>query len=124
MRKIHRLDYRSVVSVFAVFYAIIGVFAATKAAIASEDSVVFPFGFEYPLSHLNLDITFNLPHPASWITPVVVFIAAIFYAMSGVISGVTLVFFYNLTSKFWPGISAQVQDEERLVEPNPGIGLV
>jgi hypothetical protein len=88
------------------------------------DSVLCPFGFEYPLSHATINLTINLPHPASWVTPFLVLIAIVFYAITGAISGTAVVILYNISSKYWPGVLAQVIAEERLVEPGPGIGLI
>jgi thiol:disulfide interchange protein len=124
VRKILRFDMLSVVRLFVVFYAVIGVYAATKSAIMGEDTVLCPFGFEYPLLYLTVNLTIKLPHPTSWITPFVVFFSVMFYAITGAISGVTFVIVYNISSKYWPGVLAQVKAEERPDEPASGIGLI
>jgi hypothetical protein len=124
MRKILRLDMLSVVRLFAIFYAVIGVYAASKSAIMGKDSVLCPFGFEYPLSYATINLTVSLPHPATWVTPFMVLIAVVFYAITGVISGVTVVILYNISSKYWPGVLAEVKTDERPAEPGPGIGLI
>ncbi len=88
MHKILRLDMLSVVRLFVAFYAVIGIYAASRSALMGADSVLCPFGFEYPLSHATINLTINLPHPASWVTPFLVLIAIVFYAITGAISGI------------------------------------
>jgi hypothetical protein len=123
MRKVLRLNVLLVVWLFAALYAVIGLYAASKSAILQQDSVVAPLGFEYPLAHFSITITFKLPQPASWLTPVIVLIMGMFYALTGAISGTAFAYFYNLTSKFWPGVLAQTEADKLQPEPKPDVAL-
>jgi hypothetical protein len=124
VRKILRFDMLSVVRLYAVLCAVIGVYTASKSALEGADTVLCPFGFEFPLLYLTVNLTINLPHPASWLTPFIVLISVIFYAITGAISGTTVVILYNISSRYWPGVLAEVKTDERTAEPGPGIGLI
>lgn len=50
MQKVVRLDMNSTLRVFAAFYACVGLYVASKAAIVDDDSIVCPFGFAYPMT--------------------------------------------------------------------------
>jgi hypothetical protein len=76
------------------------------------------------MAHLTVDVTIKFPNPASFLTPFIVLISAVFYALTGAISGAGFVLLYNLTSKFWPGVSATVAADPPTTEPSPGIGLI
>jgi len=123
VRKVLRLDMSSTVRLFVLVYSLIGLYAASKSVIVGDESIYCPFGFEYPLLHLTIDVTFKVPREV-WLSPFMVLISVIFYALSGIISGVAAVLLYNLTAKFWPGISAVVSTEAPSAEPGPGIGLI
>jgi hypothetical protein len=123
VRKILRLDMLSAVRLFAVIYALIGLYASSKSVILGEESIDCPFGFQYPMLHATVDVTIKLPQ-AAWLAPFLVLISVVFYALTGIISGVAAVLLYNLTSRFWPGVSAEVEAEKLAVEPSHGTGLI
>jgi hypothetical protein len=124
MRKILRLDMISCVRVFIVFYAVIGLYASSKATMTGADTILCPFGFEYPYLFLRVNLNINLPNPPNAVTPFLVLISVVFYALTGAISGTAVVLLYNLTSRFWPGISAELEPDHPTaspVIPNPEI---
>ena len=118
MRKVLKLDVVSVVRLFVIFYAVIGLYAAAKAALTRASSVVCPFGLEYPYLYWRINLTIDLPDPPNATTPFFVVIAAVFYAITGAVSGATAAFAYNLTSRFWPGIAAIVEPGQKIEEPS------
>ncbi len=71
------------------------------------------------MSHLTIDVTLKLPPPSLAITPFLVVISVVFYALTGAISATVVCILYNLTSRFWPGISGQV-DVNGPVQPDIG----
>jgi hypothetical protein len=125
MRKIVRLDMKSTVALFAVFYAVVGLCVSTKAAIVGDESVQCPFGWAYPLFTFYIYLTVHLPSPATWYTLGIIVITTVFYGLCGLISGATAVIAYNLVARIWPFLSARVEgDPPPRPEPGPGIGLV
>jgi hypothetical protein len=113
VRKILRLDIFSAARLFAILYALGGLYNSVKSVWAGDDFVSCPFGIWYPMWFFTVNLNIKIPHPASWLTPLVVLCPVAFYAVTGVISGVVLVILYNLTSKFWPGILGRVEANER-----------
>jgi hypothetical protein len=123
MRKVLRLDYLSTIRLFVMVYSVIGLYTASKSVIVGDESIYCPFGFQYPMLYLTLDVTFKLPQ-AAWIAPFLVLISVIFYALTGIISGFTAVLLYNLTARFWAGISAAVANESPAAPPAQEISAV
>jgi hypothetical protein len=115
MRKVVRLDMNSVLRLFAVFYAVIGLYVATKAAISGDTSVECPFGWAFPMLHFYIFVTVTLPQPAKLLTLGIIVITSVFYALTGLITGGTMVIAYNLMAKVWPLFSAQVESEPKAV---------
>ncbi|MGB8262081.1 MAG: hypothetical protein WCE75_17110 [Terracidiphilus sp.] len=109
MRKIVKLDIFSTVRVFVAFYALVGLYVSYMSALEGKDKVVCPFGFYYPMTYLTFNLNIDLPHPASWATFFIVIVAVIFYALTGLISGTTVVLTYNLTAKYWPAIRGELE---------------
>jgi hypothetical protein len=124
MRKILRLDLVSTLRLFVVFYALIGLWASSKSALSGDTTVDCPFGFYYPLLHFDVNLTINLPNPASWLTPFIVLISIVFYGSTGAISGTALVLLYNYTSRFWPGVKASVEQDALPAALSPTIAVV
>lgn len=117
MRKILRLDFISVVKFFAVLYAVAGLCQASKSVFVGDQSVYCPIGIQLPIFHATADLAVKLPQPASWLTPFVVLISAAAYTLTGICSAVTVVVLYNISSEFWSGLRAQVEEDEASVEP-------
>lgn len=124
MRKVVRLDWQSTVAAFVVFYAVVGLCVASKAAIVGDESVQCPFGWAYPLCTLYLYLTVHLPSPATWFTLGIIVITTVFYGLTGLISGYTVVLFYNLVAKAWPFLAVGVVDDPPPPPPGSNIGLV
>jgi len=121
MRKVVKLDVLSVVRLFVIFYAAVGLFASVKAVLNDAEKLYCPFGFEYPFLYYTVNINFTTSEWPRILTGVAVLIAVLFYAITGAISGATAAFAYNLTSRFWPGISAEVKSDNQHAEPAPQI---
>ncbi len=119
MRKIVRLDVPSVIAACAVFYALLGLYSASKSVLAGAESLTCPFGFAFPFTTLFVTITLHLPHPATWLTAVLIVITSVFYGLTGVMSGLVVAYGYNFTSRFWPGIFAVVDKKPRVVRSGP-----
>lgn len=113
MRKVVRLDMNSALKVFAVFYALIGLYVASKAAIQGDESVQCPFGFAFPMLTLYIYLTVHLPRPATFFTGGLILITTVFYALTGLFSGTVIVFAYNLIARRWPLVSADFASEPR-----------
>jgi len=111
MRKVTRLEMKSVLRLFVVFYALIGLYVAVTGVLNGDDSIVCPFGFVYPAAHAYITVTLNLPHPASWLTAGLVTIVVVFYGLTGAISGVPIVLVYNAVGRWWPLFSAEFAPE-------------
>lgn len=65
MRRIVRLNMVSVLSLFAVFYAVVGLWASSKAVMTHQDAIVCPFGFAFPMAQAVITVTIHLPNPAT-----------------------------------------------------------
>ncbi len=124
MRKILRLDVFSVATLFAVFYAGIGLYIALKSVLHDESSLLCPLGLELPVLHFTINITLKLPPTSVLVTPFFVINCVVFYAITGALSGTFVSILYNLTSRFWPGISGEVDAKIQRTQPSPGIGLI
>jgi hypothetical protein len=126
VRKILRLDFLSVSKFFAVLYAVAGLCQASKSVFAGDESVYCPVGILLPIFHATADLAVKLPQPASWLTPFVVLISAAAYTLTGICSAVTVVVLYNISSEFWSGLRAQVEEDESSpdthVEPDADTG--
>jgi hypothetical protein len=106
----------SMLKLFGVFYALVGLFVACKAAISGDESIQLPFGFAYPLWTFYIYVTVHLPHPAAWSTMTVILMCVVFYSITGLISGAAVVLVYNWLARFWPFLSAE---PERDSQPKP-----
>lgn len=124
MRKIKRLDLKSMLWVFAVFYAVVGLCVASKAVIVDDESIQCPFGLAYPLCTLYLYLTVHLPHPATWMSAGIIVIAVVFYALTGLMSGAAVVFAYNAVARFWPLLSAKLEDDTVTHEPDQSVSPI
>jgi hypothetical protein len=118
VRKILRLDTFSVVNLFAVFYAIVGLFDAMTAVLRDQSSLPCPLGIELPMLHFTMNFAFSRPE-SQVAALLLVIICAIFFAITGAISGAFVSILYNLTSRFWPGISGKI-DIARPAKPDMG----
>ena len=116
MRKVLKLDVLSVVWLFVIFYAAVGLFASAKSVLTGEEKVYCPFGLHLPFLYFTVDINFKLPEWPGMLASVLLIIAVVFYALTGAISGFTAAWAYNLTSRFWPGIAATVEPEKKIAE--------
>ncbi len=119
MRKVLKLDVLSVVRLFAVFYAAIGLYVSANAVLTGADKLNCPFGFDYPYLYFRVNINFELAEWPRMMAGVLVLIAMVFYSITGAISGAAAGFAYNLTSRFWPGLAAVVESEKKAVEATP-----
>jgi len=111
MRRVVRLDWKSTITIFIVFYALVGLFVASKAAITGGNTLVCPFGFAFPMTQAIITITLHLPHPATWLTAGLTLITTVFYALTGLISGITVVLIYNFVARFRPLLWAQFEQD-------------
>jgi hypothetical protein len=109
MRKVLRLDIASVAWMSAVFYAVIGLFVSAKSALTGAETVYCPFGFHYPFLFFDFHLNLTLPNPPNATTPIFVIFAVFCYGVTGVFSGSVLAYLYNLTSRFWPGMLAELE---------------
>ena len=66
MRRIVRLDMASMLKLFGLFYALVGLYIMSKAVLGGDDSLQFPFGFAYPLCSWYLYLTVHVPHSGAW----------------------------------------------------------
>jgi hypothetical protein len=123
MRKIVRLDMHSTVRLFVASYAVIGLYSASKAAILGDESILAPFGFAYPLCTLYFYLTIHLPNPATFFTGGIILITTVFFALTGAISGATVVFVYNFLARFWPLLSAEFAPDPHSAQSAPAIAL-
>jgi hypothetical protein len=112
MRKVLKLDVLSVARLFATLYAVIGLYVSAKAVLTGAEKLNCPFGIDYPYLYFRVNINFVLAEWSAWMTPVLLLIAMMFYAITGAISGAIAAIAYNLTSRFWPGIAAIVEPEK------------
>jgi hypothetical protein len=114
MRNVVRLDMNSALKVFAVFYAMVGLYVASKAAIHGDESVLCPFGFAFPLLTFYIYLTVHLPNPATWVTGGIILMTTVFYALAGLFSGTVIVLAYNLVARKWPLVRAEFAPEEQV----------
>jgi len=124
MRKIVRLDYLNIVSLFAAFNAAVGLYAVSKSVIDGATKAICPLGLAYPLLTFTINLNLDLSQHDLWLISADIIIAVIFYALSGAISGAVLVFVYNLTARFWAGLVGEVEESKPSPEAQPGIGLI
>lgn len=124
MRKVVRLDWKSTVAAFVAFYAVVGLCVASKAAIVGDESVLCPFGWAYPLCTFYIYLTVHLPNPATWFTLGIIIITTVFYGLTGLISGSTVVIIYNFVAKTWPFLLVRVAGDPPSPPEGSNIGLV
>jgi len=124
MRKVTRLDMISMLWLFGIFYALVGLFVASKAVLVDAESVLCPFGFAYPMCTFYLYLTVHLPHPATWLSAGIIVITVVFYSLTGLISGAAVVLAYNLVARIRPLLTVQVEGDTVTSETGSNIGLV
>lgn len=121
MRKILRFHVLSFSGLFAVLYAVEGLFIALRSVYQHADKILCPLGLVLPFLQYTVNLT--LPSSTSWLWMVIASLACVVcYLVTGGISGAVVAVAYNLTSRFWGGIKGLPGKEEDV--PARGLGLV
>jgi len=111
MRKILRFHVLSFSGLFAVLYAIGGLFFAFRSVSQHTDKILCPLGLVLPFLQYTINLT--LPSSVSWLWAVIASLTCVAcYFITGGISGAVVAVAYNLTSRFWGGIKALPGKEE------------
>jgi len=116
MQKILRLNFYSAVRLFALFYAIIGVYNSLKSVFQGAATIDFLLGFHYPMVAFDIPLSLTNPHPVSIVTPFAILGAVACYAITGAISSAPFIVLYNATSRFWPGVIATFEPDKHPTE--------
>jgi len=111
MRKVVRLDTKSTMRLFAVFYALMGVYAVVEGVLDGVNTVACPLGFLYPVAHAYITINLNMSHPADISTLGLVVIGIVVFGITGAVSGIPLILIYNVLGRWWPLFLAEVAPE-------------
>ena len=102
MCKVLRLDILSVARLFAIFYAVVGLYVSVKTFLTDAEKLVCPLGLDYPYLYFHVNFNLVVREWPSSATPLLLLISVACYAITGSASGAAAAIVYNLTSRFWP----------------------